>query len=141
MKGRCIGRLQLANYIPRLMESPFEDALEENVSLTVEERHAAIDKELQENPHWAGIKELPDDMAERVQKMFHDKHLVFLLEPLEYGHFQGATHKIELTNTKPFKERVGELVTTRSRSSVTILRPCMPVRSYIHLNPPGTTPW
>ena len=72
------------------------------VKLTVEERRKILFKRLE----LSGLKSWMEENKERTLDLLAKYHDIFALKDGEMGCTEAAEHKIEMTDSKPFKERL-----------------------------------
>ena len=81
-------------------------AKEGHVELTVEERRKILFKKLE----LSGLESWTEENKERDLNLLAEYHDIFALEDGEMGCMEAAEHKIEVTDPKPFKERLRNIL-------------------------------
>ena len=101
-KGIPIARMEAANEMPKIIESPFSASPAEPSTLTEAERHDLLMEKLD----LSGLDAWPKDLADKARSLLKEYHDIFSLEKHDMGHTKAAKHKIVLKdpNTPPFKE-------------------------------------
>ena len=110
---RPVVRVVAANAIPDATPSPEFlrklDELEPNRNLpkklTIEERQKLLLELLRKDGRLDKLKQWPQELALRFERMLMEHHNIFSLELNEIGCTDTAEHVIELLDTEPFKER------------------------------------
>ena len=77
-------------------------AKEGHVELNIEERRKILFKKLE----LPGLESWTEENKERALNLLAEYHDIFALEDGEMGCTEAAEHKIEVTDPKPFKERL-----------------------------------
>ena len=72
------------------------------MELTIEERRKILFKKLD----LSGLESWTEENKERAVNLLAEYHDIFTLEDGEMGCTEAAKHKIEVTDPKPFKERL-----------------------------------
>ena len=109
-KGTAVARMVVANEVPEMVVAngavralqTQRWATEGFVELTGKERRKILLKKLE----LSGLDSWTEENKERALNLLAKYHDIFALEDGEMGCTEAAKHKIEVTDPKPFKERL-----------------------------------